>query len=155
MTRLERLRMRLFHLFFLLSRPMTLGVRAIVHDRAGQTIFLVRHTYVPGWHLPGGGVEPGEPATVSLERELREEGNLEITSPAELKSLHYNRSISRRDHVALYLVHSYRQTAPRMPDMEIAEAGFFPIDALPEGLTPATRRRLDEMFDNRPVSPDW
>lgn len=134
---------------------MTLGVRAIVHDKVEQSIFLVRHTYVPGWHLPGGGVEPGETAMVSLERELREEGNLEIMAPAELKSLHFNRSISRRDHVALYLVHSFRQTAPRLPDMEIAEAGFFPIDALPEGVTPATRRRLEETFDSRPVSTDW
>ncbi len=134
---------------------MTLGVRAIVHDEAKRSVFLVRHTYVPGWHLPGGGVEPGETAMVSLERELQEEGNLEITAPAELRSLYHNRSISRRDHVALYLVRSFRQTAPRLPDMEIAEAGFFLIDALPEGTTPGTRRRLDEMFDSRPVSPDW
>lgn len=100
-------------------------------------------------------MEPGETVIDSLERELLEEGNLEITAPAELRSLHYNRSISRRDHVALYLVRSFRQTAPRLPDLEIAEAGFFPIDALPEDLTPATRRRIEEIFDSRPVSRDW
>ena len=122
--------------------------------RRGLSSF-VRHTYVPGWHLPGGGVEPGETAMVSLERELREEGNLEITSPAELRSLHHNRTISRRDHVALYLVCSFRQTAPRLPDAEIAEAGFFPVKALPEDTTPGTRRRIEEMFDGRLVSADW
>ena len=66
-------RIRLFHIFFLLARPMTLGVRAIVHDRARNAVFLVRHTYVPGWQLPGGGVEPGESADDALARELREE----------------------------------------------------------------------------------
>lgn len=155
MTVFGRLRMRLFHLFFLMSRPMTLGVRAIVHDEAARSVFLVRHTYVPGWHLPGGGVETGEPVVLSLERELREEGNLEITAAAELRSFHFNRNASRRDHVALYLVRSFRQTEPRQPDREIAEAGFFPIDSLPEGTTPATRRRLEELLGNLPISPDW
>ncbi|TIR95976.1 MAG: hypothetical protein E5X13_27385, partial [Mesorhizobium sp.] len=51
------LRARLFHLYFLLRRPMTLGVRGLIYDRASNSIFLIRHTYVPGWQLPGGGVE--------------------------------------------------------------------------------------------------
>lgn len=49
-------RTRLFHLFFILTRPVTLGARAMVID-ADERVLLVRHTYAPGWHLPGGGVE--------------------------------------------------------------------------------------------------
>lgn len=149
------LRGRLFHLWFLLRRPMTLGVRGLVHDRAAGTVFLIRHTYVPGWQLPGGGVELGETALEALERELAEEGNIAFAAPPRLVSLHFNRRASRRDHVALYLVEAFRQTSPKMPDREIAEAGFFPLDALPEGTTPATRRRLAELFDGAQVAPDW
>ena len=150
-----RVRTRLLHLWFLLARPMTFGARALVHDRAAGAVFLIRHTYVPGWQLPGGGVEPGETALEALARELGEEGNIALTGPPLLKSLHFNRRTSRRDHVAFYLVESFRQTAPKTPDREIAEAGFFPLDALPEGVTAATLRRIDEALGGAAPSQYW
>lgn len=149
------LRGKLFHFYFLMARPMTLGVRGLVHDAAQNSVLLVRHTYVPGWQLPGGGIELGETAGEALERELLEEGNISLTAPPVLRSLHFNRRASRRDHVALYLVESFRQTAPKLPDREIAEAGFFRLDQLPEHTTPATHRRIAEIFGGAPVSPDW
>lgn len=150
-----RLRGRLFHLWFLLRRPMTFGVRGVVHDVQKDTVLLVRHTYVPGWQLPGGGVEAGETALQALARELAEEGNVELRAQPVLKSIHFNRRASRRDHVALYLVTGFTQTAPKVPDMEIAAADFFPLDALPAQTSPATRRRLAELFEDRPPSAEW
>ena len=149
------LRGRLFHTYFLLRRPMTLGVRGLVYDKAANSVFLVRHTYVPGWQLPGGGVEVGEIMTQSLEREFSEEGNIEFTAPPVLRSLHLNRQASRRDHVAFFLIEAFRQTAPKRPDREIAEAGFFRLDALPEATTQATQRRIAEVFDGAAPSPYW
>lgn len=150
-----RLRSRLFHTLFLLQRPMTLGVRGLVHDRERNTVFLIRHTYVPGWQLPGGGVETGETMGEALARELEEEGNIAISAPPVLKSMHFNRTSSPRDHVALYLIETFHQTRPKHPDREIAEAGFFPLDRLPDGTTPATLRRIAETFQEATVSPYW
>lgn len=149
------LRGRLFHLYFRLTRPMTLGVRGFVYDKTSNAVFLIRHTYVPGWQLPGGGVETGETIVEALERELAEEGNITITAPPRLVSLHFNRRASRRDHVALYLIESFRQTAPKLADREIAEAGFFPLDALPNQTTPATHRRIAEFLGDAAPSSDW
>lgn len=149
------LRAKLFHLFFLLRRPMTLGVRGLVYDRSTHSIFLIRHTYVPGWQLPGGGVEVGETSAEALQREFGEEGNIAFTAPPRLRSVHFNRQASRRDHVAFYLIEDFVQSAPKMPDHEIAEAGFFPLDHLPDGTTPATRRRIAEVFDGAELSPYW
>lgn len=138
----------------LAHRAMTLGVRGLVVDGA-QQVLLVRHTYVAGWFLPGGGVEGGETLSESLARELAEEGNIEILGAPLLQGVYFNRSTSPRDHVALYVVRHFRQTAPHVPDHEIAEARFFPANVLPEATTRATRARIDEALFGAPASAYW
>jgi 8-oxo-dGTP pyrophosphatase MutT (NUDIX family) len=151
----RRLRSRAFHLWFVLTRPMTFGVRGVAYDQSTNSVFLIRHTYIPGWQFPGGGVERGETAIEALTREFSEEGNIEIRSTPQLKSMHYNRRQSPRDHVAFYLITDFVQSAPKKPDIEIAEARFFPLNALPTETTPATLRRLAELFDGVEPDPYW
>jgi ADP-ribose pyrophosphatase YjhB (NUDIX family) len=150
-----RLRGKLFHLYFRLRRPMTLGVRGVVLDRAKDSVFLIRHTYVPGWQLPGGGVEAGETVLEALAHELREEGNIELDAPPRLLGLYFSREVSRRDHVAVFVCDRFRQTAPKTPDLEIAESGFFPLRRLPDGTTAGTRRRITEALGEREPGQDW
>ncbi|AMJ60878.1 NUDIX domain-containing protein [Bosea sp. PAMC 26642] len=150
----ERALRRLFHLYFRLSRGMTLGVRGAVLNEAGQ-VFLVRHTYVAGWHLPGGGVEVGETLEDALAKELREEGLIRLTGPAMLHGVFFNRKMSRRDHVAVFVVRAFVVDGIKQADREIAEAGWFSLDDLPEGTTGATRRRLDEVTGRDAVAADW
>lgn len=154
-SRWQRLRSRLFYLAFLIVRPVTLGVRTLVLDREAGRVLLVRHTYVAGWHLPGGGVDPGESAAQAAVRELAEEANIETTARPVLISHHLNRRAGRRSHVALYLVESFRQTAPHLPTREIAEARFFALDQLPDNISPATARRISEVVDGEPPSDYW
>ena len=141
------------HRVFLMTRGMTLGVRAACFDAEGR-VFLVRHTYVPGWYLPGGGVEHRQTAEEALARELREEGNLEIIGRPHLFQVYFQRRVSKRDHVILYRA-QVRQTAPRKPDREIRDSGFFALDALPEGTTQATLRRLAEIRGEAEPSAEW
>jgi ADP-ribose pyrophosphatase YjhB (NUDIX family) len=137
-----------------ITRGMTLGVRVVALDAAGR-VFLVRHSYVAGWHLPGGGVDPGETLEQAMRRELREEGNILSGSAALLLGVHLNRKASPRDHVAVFLLRDAVQTSPRAPDREIVESGFFPPDRLPEGTTPGTHRRIREALEGAPPSPEW
>ena len=145
---------KLFHWYFLFKRPMTLGVRAIVEDEEGQ-ILLVRHTYVEGWYLPGGGVENGQTMEQALAMELREEVNIEEMGEVELYGIYLNRHASRRDHVGLYLCKDWRNMGQFTANREIAEIGFFPLDDLPENTTAGTRQRLDEIYRGAKLSTIW
>jgi len=145
---------RLLHAYWRLARGLTLGVRGLVIDGAGR-IFLVKHSYVAGWHFPGGGVEPGETLATALARELREEGNIELGHAPVLFAVYFNRRVSRRDHVALYVVRSFHQSAAPQPNSEIVAHGFFAPDALPADTTRATRERIAEVLSGRSVSELW
>ena len=145
---------RLFHFYARFARGMTLGTRAVVIDGNGH-VFLVKHSYVAGWHLPGGGVETGETMLSALTRELAEEGNIELTGKPVLHGVFFNKHVSRRDHVALYVVREFRQGVPPRPNREIIAHGFFPPDALPADTGRATRARIAEVLAGAPISELW
>ncbi len=137
-----------------LKRGMTLGTRSIVLTESNR-VFLVRHSYTKGWHLPGGGVEVGETFDESMRRELREEGNIELTAEPVFNGICLNQRLSRRDHVAIYIVRSFTQSEPRKPDWEIVESGFFAVDQLPDGTTRGTAARIREALEGRRADPLW
>ncbi len=149
---------RLMHIYWRLSRGLTLGVRGLVLDGEGR-VFLIKHSYVKGWHLPGGGVEPGETMLTALARELKEEGNIEIggngrQAPA-FHALYFNPKDSDRDHVALFVIRDFAQPAPPRRNAEIVGHGFFAPDALPDGTSPATRARIAEVLNGAAVVERW
>jgi ADP-ribose pyrophosphatase YjhB (NUDIX family) len=150
----EPLLRRVLHTYWRFSRPMTLGVRGLVMDGTGR-VFLVKHSYIEGWHLPGGGVETGETLLTALTRELAEEGNIQLNGQPQLFSVYFNARVSRRDHVALFVVRDFHQDKVPEPTREIIEHGFFALDSLPPDTGRATRARLDEVFKGVSVSEMW
>ena len=160
-TRLQPLRRRVepalrqaFHLYWRFARGMTLGVRAVVLD-ADNRVFLVKHSYVAGWHLPGGGVEVGESLHEALRRELAEEGRIELVGEPVLHGVFLNRHVSRRDHVAVYVVRQFSQDRAPEPNHEIVACGFFETAALPAETTEGTRLRLTEVLEGQAPIATW
>ena len=151
---LEPLIRRLMHFYWRFSRAATLGVRAMVIDGAGR-IFLVKHSYVDGWHLPGGGVETGETMLDALARELAEEGNILLTAPPRAaRRVLQQAGVAARPRGALHRAR-LPPGRPPLPNHEIIEHGFFAPDALPDDTSRATRARIAEVFGGAAVSELW
>src|ERR1041384_3014174 len=127
---LEPVIRRVFHTYWRFARGLTLGVRGIVIDPQGR-VFLVKHSYVTGWHLPGGGVEPGEAVGAALDRELLEEGGITPLEPPTLHGVFFNSRVSRRDHVVVFVVRAFRQDGGTRHPAEIVDYGLFALTPLP------------------------
>ncbi len=153
-TRFEPVLRQAFHLYWRFARGMTLGVRAVVLD-ADNRVFLVKHSYVAGWHLPGGGVEVGKSVMEALSRELLEEGRIELEGQPALHGVFFNSHVSRRDHVAVFVVSRFRQDRLPEPNREIVACGFFDAAELPDGTTLGTRQRISEVLDDKPPIATW
>ncbi|NJR13912.1 MAG: NUDIX domain-containing protein [Phyllobacteriaceae bacterium] len=152
---LSRARNRLFHVYFLMTRPMTLGARVALFNAVGE-ICLIRHGYVPGWQLPGGGVDPGETIEAAAIRELAEEAGHVPTAPLSLFAVYKNTKASRRDHVLLYRCEASTPIDGfEIDGREITGCGFFAVNALPDGTTGSTRRRIAELAGEAVPDPFW
>lgn len=145
---------RLRQTWFRIARPATLGVRGIVTDAEGR-VLLVKHTYTPGWHFPGGGVERLETCGVSLLRELKEEAGIEAKAgDLELVSVHANHAFFPNDHVLVYRVIAWTQGEATSRG-EIQEVRF--VDPLnpPADVSRGTNNRLGEIFGGKPRTELW
>jgi ADP-ribose pyrophosphatase YjhB (NUDIX family) len=132
---------------------VTLGVQAAILD--DSRVLLVRHTYRPGWHFPGGGVERGEKLESAVAREVFEETGIVLAGPVRLFGIYSHFDAYPGDHVVLFLVDSWRRERVPEPNSEIAEHGFFARDQLPSSMSPGTSRRLRELFGGIDQSDTW
>jgi ADP-ribose pyrophosphatase YjhB (NUDIX family) len=146
---------KILHVFFGITRPMTIGARCIIHDGSGSVV-LVRHTYVSGWHLPGGGVNVGETCEAALIREVAEESIIDLTGKPVLFGVYLNSKVSTRDHVVLYISNNWNYKKDiSIKKLEIAESAMFNLNDLPIDIDPSTRQRLDEWVGMSEVSLIW
>ena len=135
----------LIHILVIVRCPYVVGVRVLVRNQAGS-VLLVRHSYIPGWYFPGGGVDKGEIMAQAACRELREETGIECVGIPVLKGIYLNKSGLGRDHIGFFEAAEWRPATNYLKtSKEISEARFFPMDQLPKELTASTARRLAEL----------
>jgi 8-oxo-dGTP pyrophosphatase MutT (NUDIX family) len=135
-------------------RGLTLGTRTLVLKEQDRQILLVRHTYAPGWLLPGGGVDRGETIYESARREIEEEAGILAEEEPQFHGLFLNDRQFKGDHVACFVLRQFR-VLPFRRSLEIAEARFFATDDLPAGTTGGTRRRVNEILRRQPAGHLW
>jgi 8-oxo-dGTP pyrophosphatase MutT (NUDIX family) len=118
---------RLLRMSWRLRHPVTLGVRLLLVDDG--KILLVKHTYRPGWFLPGGRPDRGESLAQTARREAQEEAGVK-TEGIELLGIVSHLPSWRSDHVAIFRANSF----DRRPcsSREIERVKMFSLNALPD-----------------------
>lgn len=107
-------------------------VRGVVFD--GEKILMVRELSDGGWTLPGGWVDPGEPPSLAVEREVFEESGYRVRA-ARLLAV-YDRSL--HDHpphlFSIYKLFFLCEITGGAPadSHETAGACFYALDEIPE-----------------------
>lgn len=145
---------RMLHIYFLIARPLTIGVRGAIRLEDGRVV-LVRHSYTPRWHFPGGGLEKREIAKEALVREIEQEIGITIDEEPQLFGVYWNRVISNRDHVLLFTCVYHGALPAVSPSLEISQIGAFALDDLPADIDPGTAQCLREIAGDTPARPEW
>lgn len=152
--RVHTLFQRLLHIFFRMTRGLTLGVRAVIRNENGEFL-LVRHTYTPGWHFPGGGVEKGETVLQALRKEVEQETGLKIVGKPRLHGIFHNSHVSSNDHVAVFLCAIDAPELARVRSAEISKIQYFSMEHLPADIDPGTKIRMREIANCDSVNEHW
>jgi ADP-ribose pyrophosphatase YjhB (NUDIX family) len=150
----NRLLTAMFRPIWRMRRGFTLGAQGAVIDEE-KRVLLVRHSYRPGWFFPGGGVEWGETLETALARELDEEVGVTLTGNATLHGVFSNYGNFPGDHIGVFVVRHWERRDDYRKLGEIAEAGMFSREDLPERVDPGTRTRIAEIFDGARPTPLW
>lgn len=136
-------------LWLRVGRGRTLGATAILGDERG--VWLVRHTYMRGWFLPGGGVKRAETFHDAVRREVLEELGLTIVGPVRLLGAYGD---GRNRHMVTFSAGAWTGEA-RAASAEIAEVRLVDPRATPEGTSRGTTRRIAEWLGDREPDGRW
>lgn len=160
MKRKIRLIPKLIHyLFYIKTRLIVLlggkivGVRALIIQN--HQVLLFQHTYHDlGWLTVGGGVNTGETADEAIRREVQEEAGLKVEGKPKLFGVYQSNYQKRDDHVVFYIIENFSSIpTPASPEIEAKQ--WFDLENLPEDVSPATKRRIEEYLGQREISEQW
>ena len=118
-----------FKIYCFIFRPIRMGVRVAMIEN--DHVWLIRHTYLNGWFLPGGGLNKWESLDQAARREAREETGAEL-GDISLVGVFTSYKNWKTDHTAVFLCKDFKFVGSS--DAEIAELRLFPIMQLPDDM---------------------
>lgn len=138
-----------YKVFCFIFRPVRMGVRVVMLQ--DDKVWLIRHTYLSGWFMPGGGLKRNETLDEAARREAWEETGAELGDISLLGT--FTSFIQwKTDHAVIFLCRDFKITG--RSDGEIAEMRAFPLDKLPED-TFSLHRKLLEALQHGEIKPNF
>lgn len=128
--------------YWVIARPLTLGVRVII--QRGDEVLLVKHTYQRAWYFPGGLVERGEMLDQAARREAREEVGATL-GPLTLVGVFSSFDEGKADHITVFRCTEFTLAQSASPEIE--RYAFFKLNDLPADVSAGTRRRIALLLD--------
>ena len=131
------------------------GAQAMVFR--GNEILLIKTTYRPYWEFPGGKIEPLEAPESTAVRETKEEAHVFIKKIARKLGTYKDKRIYTTITIHVYVASEWEELPLWKPGLEISDRKFFPLSALPEDISPATKKRIAEYQsgEHREFSLEW
>ncbi|RDB37235.1 NUDIX domain-containing protein [Spirobacillus cienkowskii] len=139
---------KIYQLFFNIR---TFGVRAIIVNN--DQVLLIKHTYYPGWHFPGGAVDKGESPRQAIIREVFEEVGVLVKEQPIVFDNYFHQIHRVDDIVILYVIKNYELVLSKCS--EVKDLKWFNINDLPNDISHATKRRIDEYYFHHTKSDFW
>lgn len=97
--------------------------------------------------------ERGKTGLQALRRELKEEVGVDLHEPPAILGFYHKQHKKMHDYVIVYVCKSFEKM--KVVSREILEEKWFPLNALPHDISPATQRRIEEYLGQRPLSDQW
>lgn len=130
----------------------TFGVRVLVLK--DDQILLVKHTYMPCWYFPGGGVNPKESPVQGAIREVQEEAGIIVQGNLEILGIYYNIHQGHDDYITVYVCKDFKEENS-IDAHEIVEKKWFSLNDLPHDISLSCLMRIQEYLKQKPLHDRW
>lgn len=116
-----------------------MGVRVLMIQ--DDKVLLIRHTYLKGWFMPGGGLNRNESLEQAARREAKEETGADL-GEVNLLGIFTSDKDWKTDHTVVFLCKDFQITSKH--DAEIAEMKFFSLNDFPKGMYSPHRKLIEK-----------
>lgn len=132
----------------------TFAARAFIIKN--NKVLLIKHSYIPQWHMVGGGIDKGETPVQAVKRELLEEIGLECLEEPKLYGIYYNGYKNSNDYKVIYVIKKFKRSKQKAShSSEILESRMFDMRKLPTDISQATLRRIEEYRGLHKIDERW
>ncbi len=132
-------------IYWKICKPKTFGSRSLILHQ--NKILLVKNLNIKQWLLPGGKLDGLETPGQCIKRELQEELNINNIKIEYKLGEYYSDKEGKRDTIFIFVI--FVDNIYFEKQWELSAAQWFELDNLPQDISPACQRRINEYKEGK------